>query len=341
MTAMYKDPNTPRGTVETLEVPAPALAGNRLGLPARVTVAVWRPAGADGAGLPLLVDLAAYTSSGLAHAGWKGFGETLVERLDRLSAQGALPPVVVAMPDGFNRLGGNQYVASPVFGDWPRFLARDLIGALEARYGCGGDGRRGLFGHSSGGYGALVNALSAPEVWAACACHSGDMGFEWCYGRDLPATVMSLAQEGGITPFLDRMAAAAKPRGRDIPTLMTLAMAASYDPAPDPAGPEPLGLRLPVTLDTAEWIPDRWGAWLAHDPVRMPDGRLARLGALKRLWIDCGDRDEYFLHFGARILARRLRALGVDHSHQEFPDGHSGVDYRLDFSLPALATALG
>ena len=39
---------------------------------------------------------------------WKNFGENLPERLDRLIATGVLPPVVVAFPDCFTRLGGNH-----------------------------------------------------------------------------------------------------------------------------------------------------------------------------------------------------------------------------------------
>ena len=37
---------------------------------------------------------------------------------------------------------------------------------------------------------------------------------------------------------------------------------------------------------------------------------------------------------------RRLNELGVRHRYEEFPDNHSGVDYRMDESLPFLAQAL-
>ena len=40
------------------------------------------------------------------------FGENMPERLDRLIASGAMPPVVVAFPDCFTKLGGNQYINS-------------------------------------------------------------------------------------------------------------------------------------------------------------------------------------------------------------------------------------
>jgi S-formylglutathione hydrolase FrmB len=115
-----------------------------------------------------------------------------------------------------------------------------------------------------------------------------------------------------------------------------LAMAASYDP--DPA--EFLGMRLPVTFDTCEVIEDRWANWMRHDPVVAVETLGDNLRNLKALYIDCGERDQFNLLYGARRLARRLRELGVAHRHEEFPDNHSGVEYRMDESLPFLVHAL-
>ena len=61
---------------------------------------------------------------------------------------------------------------------------------------------------------------------------------------------------------------------------------------------------------------------------------------MKALFIDCGDVDQYDLVYGARRLHRRLEALDVPHRYEEFPDTHSGIDYRMDVSLPWLARAL-
>jgi hypothetical protein len=68
--------------------------------------------------------------------------------------------------------------------------------------------------------------------------------------------------------------------------------------------------------------------------------RLAPLRALRGLYVDCGRRDEYFLHFGARAFVRKLEAAGVAHRYEEFDDGHTGIDYRLDVSLPYLYRAV-
>jgi hypothetical protein len=42
--------------------------------------------------------------------------ENVLERLDRLIGEGRMAPVVVAFPDCFTRIGGNQYVNSAATG---------------------------------------------------------------------------------------------------------------------------------------------------------------------------------------------------------------------------------
>jgi hypothetical protein len=80
--------------------------------------------------------------------------------------------------------------------------------------------------------------------------------------------------------------------------------------------------------------------WLAYDPLRRLADGAATLRQLKALWIDCGSRDEYHLHFGARRFARDARALGIALHHEEFDDGHRGTSWRYDLSLPYLLARL-
>lgn len=333
---MTRRTDHPAGTVTRVVVESDLLKDNVLGDPHVRAIDVYLPAGHDGAGLPLLVDLAGYTGSGLSHTNWKNFGENVPERLDRLIGAGEMAPCVVAFPDGFTRLGGNQYVNSAVMGPWEDVLITEFVPALETHFSCGGVGRRGVFGKSSGGYGAIVHALRHNEFWAAAACHSGDMDFELCYARDFPDALRALARHGGVKAFIEQLEQSPKPSGKDIHVLMSLAMAASYDPAPD----EPFGVRLPVTLDTCERIEERWANWIAFDPLTLVETHHEGLHRLKALFIDCGDIDQYDLVYGARRLHRRLTDLGVDHRYEEFPDDHSGIDYRMDVSLPYLAGAL-
>ena len=338
---MKKSSHAP-GIVHQLIVESEVLRPNMLGDPSHRRVDVYVPASADGAGLPLLVDLVGFTAGGPAHTNWQAFRENVPERLDRLIGEGLMPPVVVAFPDCFTRMGGNQYVNSASTGAWADFLTTEMLAAVEGRFGCGGARRRGVFGKSSGGYGSIVHALDHADVWAAAACHSGDMAFELCYLPDMPDVLRALARnqasggDGAIKAWWTKFESAAKPSDGAMKVVNILAMAAHYDPDPDAF----LGLRLPVTTDTCEIIPERWANWLAHDPVVKLERQADVLRGLKALYIDCGASDQFNLVYGARRFHRRLDELGIAHRYEEFPDNHSAVDYRMDESLPFLAKAL-
>lgn len=334
---MRRDLSAPRGTVHALWLDSAVLKDNLLGDPCERRIDVYVPAGHDGRDLPLLVDLAGFTGSGLGHSNWKNFGENLPERLDRLIASGEMAPCVVAMPDCFTKLGGNQYINSAAMGRWDDFLRLEMVPFVEARLGCGGQGRRGVFGKSSGGYGALVHALLHNDFWAAAASHSGDCGFELMFAAEFPVVLRALATaEGSIEAWLTRFFAAVKVKDADIHALMILAMCATYDPDTDCY----MGIRLPVTGDTCEIIPERWANFLKWDPLSLLESHYEGLKGLKLFYIDCGDIDQYNLVYGSRRLAKRLSALGVPHIYEEFSDNHSSVDYRMDKSLPLLAAAL-
>ncbi len=331
----------PRGRVVEFALESSALDGNLLGDPSTRTVAVYLPPGydQDDREYPLMVDLAAFTVSGLKRLAWTAFGESVPQRLDRLVAEGKMGPVVAAFPDAFTSLGGNQYVDSLALGGWERFITDDLLPGLEARFRLRrGPRHRAVYGKSSGGYGALVQGLRHAEQWTAVACHSGDMGFDHVYRRDFPVIVGVLARHSGIAGFLEHVKRAEALRGEDFATLMSLAMGATYDPDPEAIH----GVRLPVDLYTCALIPERWDAWLRHDPVHLVEEASARanLESLRKVFFDCGRRDQYFLHYGARQLSQALQRHGVRHVYEEFDGTHSGIDHRLDVSLPLLYGAI-
>lgn len=334
---MRKDHGFPRGTVHRLTLDSNVLKDNLLADPAERLIDVYVPAGTSGASLPLLVDLVGFTAGGPAHTNWKNFGENLPERLDRLIGEGTMPPCVVALPDCFTKLGGNQYINSTVMGRWDDFLLEEAVPFVEARFGCGGTGRRGCFGKSSGGYGAMAQAMLHPDFWSAAASHSGDVGFELLFIPNYPQILRALATtDNSIQKWLEKFFAAPKVKDPDVHILMDLAMAATYDPDPGAY----MGIRLPVTMDTCELIPERWANYVKWDPLTLVEQHGEGLKKLKALYIDCGDVDQYNLVYGSRRMHRRLTEMKVPHTYEEFADDHTAVDYRMDVSLPILARAL-
>ena len=78
----------------------------------------------------------------------------------------------------------------------------------------------------------------------------------------------------------------------------------------------------------------------ARVPIHMVAKYRANLKKLRAIYIDCGWRDQYHIHYGTRLLSARLSAAGIRHTYEEFDDNHSDVDYRMDTSLPFLYKAL-
>lgn len=328
-----------RGRIETFSLDSRVLRGNPLGDPHRRSVHVHLPPEYDASPrrrFPVFVDLVGFLGSGAAHLNWGAFGETLPARLERLVDDGAMGPVLTVFPDCWTRLGGNQYINSSAIGRYADYLVREVVPGVEARYRSFGDPRhRAVFGKSSGGYGALVQGMKYARHWGAIACHSGDMHFDFCYRGEIPGILDALARHGGSPErFLRAFYARRKPSPGDTHVLMFLAMAASYDPAPGTR----LGFRLPMDPRSGEVDERRWKRWLAHDPVHLARQAPVRraLRSLRGVFFDCGTRDQYHLHWGARMLHRRLREHRVPHHYEEFDDTHSGVDYRMDVSLPWL-----
>src|SRR6202049_1940114 len=160
---MRRDLSAPAGAGKRLVVGSSVLKKNLFGDRGDRVVDIYIPAGHDGRALPLLVDLVGFTAGGPAHTNWRNFTENVPEQADRLIATGAMPPCVIAFPDCFTRLGGNQYINSTAIGRWADFLIEEAVPFVELELGCGGAGRRGVFGKSSGGYGAIVHALLYPH----------------------------------------------------------------------------------------------------------------------------------------------------------------------------------
>jgi S-formylglutathione hydrolase FrmB len=101
-----------------------------------------------------------------------------------------------------------------------------------------------------------------------------------------------------------------------------------------------MNMRLPFDPYTGEWIAERWDNWMKHDPVVMFDTLGENLRKLKLIYMDCGDHDNFRIHFGMRRFAKKLKAAGIPHEYDEFDDDHMDVDYRMDVFLPKLAKVL-
>ncbi len=292
---------------------------NSLGDPKEREVVVHIPPGVNGP-VPCIVHLAPFTGTGFSRANWKAFGESLPQRIERLIAEGKMAPCILVMPDTFTSLGGNQFVDSDIMGDWGTWLANDLRDQINSRYDVTSFG---LFGKSSGGYGSLVRGM-LDDCWSAIVCHSGDCGFELLFGSEMASALTAITAHGGEGGFISYIKNSPKMRGDDFHTLMMLAMAATWSDGSLPVDSN-------CILDE-----NKWSEWTAWDPLNMIEDHQE----LPPCWIDVGNADQYHIQYGLRRLHARMDELGIPHEWDEFAGTHSGIDHRLDLSLPWLVNQL-
>ncbi|MBI3551927.1 MAG: hypothetical protein HY077_05360 [Elusimicrobia bacterium] len=163
------------------------------------------------------------------------------------------------------------------------------------------------------------------------------MFFEWCYGVDIPKVVTALGKFGGSLDRFRREFLKSREKWRfDHSCLNMIGMASCYSPNPQ----SPMGFDIPFDEHTGELHHDVWARWKALDPVESAPRYRSNLKKLKTLYIDCGTKDEFNLHLGARLLVKTLKGVGVKHEHEEGSWGHFDRSPRYDVSLKLLASRL-
>lgn len=281
---------------------------------------------------PSVYCLTGFTGRGKMLLNDAAFTPNLAERMDRLIDSGAIKPMVVVMPDCFTYYGGSQYINSAATGNYEDYLIDEIVPYVDKNFRtAGGREARAVMGKSSGGYGSLIMGIRHADVFGLVCSTSGDAYFELCYPMDFAKAFRVI--KGDPHTFMKKFWAGEKKGKDDFPAVNTIGMSACYSPNAD----SPWGYDLPFDLETGEIREDVWQRWLGQDPVRLVEKAVENLKSLRLLYIDAGTRDEFALDIGARVLAKRLRDLGVDHIHEEFDDGHFNISYRYDRSLELIS----
>ena len=156
-----------------------------------------------------------------------------------------------------------SHVNSPAVGPYDDYLVQELVPYIDRTYRTLGGGRRGIFGKSSGGYGALRGGMLHPDIWNAVACHSGDMLFELCYASDFPTVCMIIKHAGGLEAWYNVFLARIQKTEEDMTALNIIAMAACYSPHSELA---PFPFRLPFEPSDLRTAPRRMGTLAGKRP---------------------------------------------------------------------------
>jgi S-formylglutathione hydrolase FrmB len=330
------------GRLDALTLHSAVLEGNHLGDPADRPIRVYVPPGYDDQPerrYPSVYVLQGYGNIVSTWANRGAYRAPFPEKADDLISRGEAPPCIIVFVDAWTRFGGSQFVDSPGTGRYHTYLCDEVVPFVDGRYRTlDGPAHRGLMGHSSGGFGAMVTAMLRPDLFGGLASHAGDALYELLYIPEFAKAVRALRSFDGSMEawWADFEARAAFTRPEDMDLMMVLGVSACFSAAGDGT---PL---LPFDPLTGRLKEEIWARWLEWDPVRMVPGHAEALRSLTAIWIDAGRRDQYYLDLGAMAFRDALEAVGVrDTVRFELFDGtHSGVDWRYPRSLAWLAGRL-
>jgi hypothetical protein len=261
------------------------------------------------------------------------------ELCDGLFARSEAPPAIVVWVDCWTSYGGSQFLDSPGTGRYHTYLCDEVVPWVDQRYRtAAAPEHRGIMGKSSGGYGAMVTPMLRPDLFGGLATHAGDALFELCYAKDIGTAARTLRDEyeGSFERFWEefRGRPAFSKQGDDV-LLNLWCMAACYSADEDGT------VRLPFDAATGQLLPEVWERWLEWDPVRMVPRHADALRSLAAVYIDSGNRDEYFLDLGAEAFRRALADIGVtDVFFELFDAGHGAIEYRYPIALKYLTERL-
>jgi hypothetical protein len=329
-----------RGTLDRLVVESELLAGNPLGDPATRPLWVYSAPGVGDEPVPTVYVIQGFLGQVDSWANRFPFELTMLERVDEMFAGGDCPPALVVFVDAWTSYGGSQFLNSSSTGPYLDYLCDEVVPFVDGRYpALSGPEHRGLSGKSSGGYGAMVVPMLRPDVFGALASHAGDALFECCYLADFREVARELRDryEGSYEVFFERLRAAdhmdwdrlGKP-------LEVYGYAAAYSPDPERPGKA----LVPFDVATGRLLDDVWAQWLDKDPVRMAPRYADALRSMRRIYLDAGREDEYFLDLGAQAFAAELARLGADHTLELFDGKHGGLAYRYPGAIRELVLAL-
>ncbi len=330
------------GALDELTVESELLAGNPLGDPAVRPLYVYRPPGVgldDPRELPSVYVLQGYY--GQIDKWWerRSFEPNTFERVDAMFAAGECPDAIVVFVDAWTSYGGSQFLNSTSTGRYQDYLCDEVVPFVDDRYPCVADReRRGVAGHSSGGYGAMMVPMMRPDAFGGFASHAGDALFEVCYLPSFREVARALRGgfEGSYEVLFERFAAERFEWSRFGTPLEVYGYAAAYSPDPRRPG----RALLPFEPATGRLVDDVWERWLALDPVRMAPRHTEELRSMRRIYLDAGRADEYFLELGSAAFAAELDKLGVDHTFELFDGRHGGISHRYPGAIRELVVAL-
>ena len=246
--------------------------------------------------------------------------------------------IVVAV-DGSSRYSASFYENSVLNGNHRDYIAEDLVAHIDANYRTIADrDSRGVAGHSTGGYGAILFAMKEADVFGAAYSMSGG---GLCFTRPECATYLggdvAVFNEGfrtwgpGLGPFANEgEALAAVQEPGDVSNLLQremYSMASAYSPN---LANQPLLVDLPWETPSLEIVPEVRDRWFEHDVFEMLPQYVDELKSLRGFAFDVGEQDEFGLAGEATSFHEALVEADVPHDFTVYQGRHTNrINERL------------
>jgi len=301
--------------LEVMDVRSKKLQDNPAGDPVARRVAVLVPDGTTrDVSLPLVIYLPGWGGSSediiAQRGGWLAYA---VDRMARANLA-----VRIAVVDGRSHYGGSQYLNSGATGEYADYVAQEIVPAVEARYALAKTAAfpRIIAGHSSGGYGALMLAMSRQAQFAAVVALSPDSDFEVTH-----KPIVSQPGVRAVTPA--ELENAMRPGGKarlpaDGVAQMVMGLCANYAPVVGKPG------RFEWLYDgSGKFRAEAWQRWLDLDPLTVVRKRPDAFAPAQRIYLDGAEHDEFGANIGARKIHEVLRSRKSPVTFYESPGHHN------------------
>lgn len=297
-----------QGTKERIKVYGPSLEGNLSLDPAEREVSVYLPPSyreKPEQRYPVLYLLHGFTDDDSKWFGWEEHWINLHEVIDAALADGDTREMIVVMPNAYTRFQGSMYSSSVTTGDWESFIAKDLVGYIDAHYRTLPNARsRGLAGHSMGGYGTIRLGMKYPDVFSvlyllSACCMEGSISSSPDFIKATEA-VQSVEQ-------IDLASFGVK---------ATLASAAAWAPNPDHP---PLYIDLPY--ENGEVRQDIASKFAANRTLYVIEQYIPSLKKLKGIAMDAGEQDRG-ISASTKKLHELLDSYQIPHLYESYQGDH-------------------
>ena len=301
--------------VVDVTVHSPGLEHNLLGDPADQPVSIYLPEAYSKEPerrFPVLYFLHGYSDPTPRHQA----GELFRKSMDELIASGSVQPMIVVLPNGLNKYKGAFYANSSTTGNWEDYIVEDVVGYVDKNYRTlATAARRGIAGHSMGGYGALTLAFRHPGEFSAVYAMS-------------PCCTDMVGDLGPANPAWPRIGTLKSPD--DVPQALregqffvaaNSAMAAAL--APDPAAKIYGDPPFYVEGGRVKTNPQAFSRISANMPANMVFPLLSNIAQLKAIFIEYGAQENFpHIIIGAQELSRRLSQGGISNTLEVFQGDH-------------------